>query len=116
MTTYLQYREANDAIRHLNDIKGMQAEMGRCIELADMLDEGLYNDVLIEMKRDIAVQNSGQDYHTFNKFKVRVHTLTATPAPSLTPNPTPIPTPTSIPTHSLNLWRLGSGIGSRPST
>ena len=110
INTHLQYREANNAIRHLNDIKGMQAEVARCTELADMIDEGLYNDVLTEMKQDIAVRHSGQDYHTFNKFKVRVHT----PKSITTPMPKPIPTPTL--TYSPNLSRLGSGIGNPPST
>ena len=66
-----QYRAAEDAIAHLNDIKSMQAEVQRCNDLGDLLDEGLYDDVLGEMRRDIEERGTGQDYHIFNKFKYK---------------------------------------------
>ena len=34
------YKEANEAMFELNDIKGMQAEVARCVEIKEMLDQG----------------------------------------------------------------------------
>lgn len=41
------YKEANEAMFELNDVKGMQAEVARCRELKELLDQGLHDEALV---------------------------------------------------------------------
>jgi len=43
------YREANEAMFELNNIKGMQAEVARCKDVKELLDQGLHEEALGEM-------------------------------------------------------------------
>ncbi|GMI14663.1 hypothetical protein TrVE_jg1553 [Triparma verrucosa] len=61
------YREANEAMFELNDIKGMQAEVARCKELKELLDQGLHDEGLAEMMADTTM-----DFHQFNATKYQM--------------------------------------------
>jgi hypothetical protein len=58
------YREAEDAMFELNDMKGMQAEVARTREIKEMLEQGLHEEALVELKNDTIMS-----FHDFNRTK-----------------------------------------------
>ena len=58
------YREAAEAMFELNDVAGMRRELARVGDIRTMIDEGLHDEALVELKRD-TIMELGE----FNKTK-----------------------------------------------